>query len=502
MRRARTGMRPAGLVLAIAGLLAGCAVGPDYKQPPAPLGNGYAHDVLASKTTLSAPTAGGNAQTFVTALDIPGQWWTLFHSKALNQLIAQALEHNPTLEAAQAALREARENTAAANGSYFPTVSAGFNPAREKISGTTVGLPYNPVYTLFGASVNVSYSIDAFGGTRRQLEQIEAQAESQQFALEASYLSLTSNIVTAAINEASLRAQIAATEDIVQAEQGQLDIIKRQVHAGAASRADVLQQQATLSSTQATLPGLRSQLAQQRNQLASYVGVLPADYDGAAFNLDDLTLPSTLPISLPSQLVAQRPDIRQYAAQLHQATANIGVATANMLPQITLTGSYGDQSMALDKLFSPASLVWSLAGSITQPIFQGGALRHKRSAAEAATEEAAANYRGTVLAAFQNVSNVLYALQADADALQASLTAEQSAAESLAITQTRYRTGADTYVQVLLAQQTYQNAAISLVKAKALRYADTAALFQALGGGWWHQAASAQDSKPVDGGKG
>jgi len=501
-RPAKRRIAPAVLALAVAGLFAGCAVGPDYKQPAAPLGSGYAPDALAASTTVSAPTPGGNAQTFVSGLDIPGQWWTLYHSKALNQLIAQALTHSPTLESAQAALREADENVAAAGGSFFPSASVGFNPAREKISGATEGLSYNPIYTLYGASVNVSYTVDAFGGTRRQVEQTRALAESQQFVLEASYLSLTSNIVTAAINEASLRAQIAATEDIVKAEQAQLDIIKRQVHAGAASRADVLQQQAALSSTQATLPALRSQLVQQRNQLATYVGVLPADYDGAAFNLDDLVLPDQLPVSLPSQLVAQRPDIRQYAALLHQATANIGVATANMLPQVTLTSSYGRESLSLDKLFSPASLVWSLAGSITQPIFQGGALKHKRSAAEAAAQEAAANYRGTVLAAFQNVSNVLYALQADADALQSSLTAEQSAAESLSITQTRYRSGADTYVQVLLAEQTYQNSAISLVKARAQRYADTAALFQALGGGWWHQPASAQDSQPVDGSKG
>ena len=505
MRRAYPAKRqigPAGLALAVACLFAGCAVGPDYKQPAAPLGSGYAHDALSSQATVSAPTPGGNAQNFVTGLDIPGQWWTLYHSKELNQLIAQALLHSPTLESAQAALREANENTAAATGSFFPSVSVGLNPAREKISGATEGLPYNPIYTLYGASVNVSYTVDAFGGTRRQVEQIQAQAESQQFALEASYLSLTSNIVTAAINEASLRAHITATEEILQAEQAQLDIITRQVKAGAASRADVLQQQATVSATQATLPGLRSQLVQQRNQLATYVGVLPADYDGAAFKLDDLVLPDTLPLSLPSQLVAQRPDIRQYAAQLHQATANIGVATANMLPQVTLTGSYGSQSLTLDKLFTPGSMIWSLAGSLTQPIFQGGTLRHKRNAAEAAAQEAAANYRGTVLAAFQNVSNVLYALQADAEALQSNLTAEQSAAESLAITQTRYRTGADTYVQVLLAQQTYQNAAISLVKARAQRYADTAALFQALGGGWWHQTDAAKDSQPANGDKG
>jgi NodT family efflux transporter outer membrane factor (OMF) lipoprotein len=488
-RQACIDMRGARLTLVCACLLAGCAVGPDYKQPAAPPGKGYAAESLAKTETVATLTAGGNAQKIVTGLDIPGQWWTLYHSTTLNQLINEALAHSPTLEAAQAALRAANETAAAGLGSFLPALSAGYTPSRQKFAGVLQGLSYNPIYTLYGASVSVSYTLDVFGGTRRQQEQLNARAEYQQFALEASYLSLTSNIVTAAVNEAALRAQIAATEDIVQTERAQLDIIQRQVEVGAASRADLLQQQATLASTEATLPGLRSQLQQRRNQLATYVGKLPADYDGAPFKLDDLSLPETLPASLPSQLVAQRPDIRQYAAQLHEATANIGIATANMLPNITLTGSYGTQAFTMGQLFSPSSLIWSLASQITQPIFQGGALLHKRRAAVASAKQAAANYRGAVLTAFQNVSDVLYALQTDADALQASLAAEQAAAESLEIIKDRYRLGSDTYVQVLIAEQNYQNAVIALVKARAQRYSDTAALFQALGGGWWQQSA-------------
>ncbi len=491
--------RPTGIALALAWLLGGCAVGPDYQTPQPPLGAGYAPDATVAHTG-AAPIAGGNPQRFVTGLDIPGQWWTLYHSTALNQLIDQALKNSPTLGAAQAALREARENVSAEEGAYFPSVSANFSPAREKIAGALEGLNYNPIYTLYNAQVNVSYTIDAFGGTRRQVESLQAQADYERYSLEASYLSLTANVVTGAINEASLREQIAATEAIIRTEQDQLDIVERQVQAGAASRADVLQQQSLLAATQATLPALRSQLVQQRNQLATYVGALPADYHDIDIKLDDLTLPDTLPVSLPSQLVAQRPDIRQYDALLHQATANVGIATANMLPQITLTGGYGRESLNYGSLFSPASTVWSLIGSVTQPIFEGGTLKHKRSAAIAAAQEAADNYRSTVLAAFQNVSNVLYALQADADALQANLIAERAAADSLTIVQARFRTGANTYVQVLTAQQNYQNALITLVKARAQRYADTAALFQALGGGWWNQSAS--DSKTIDSGEG
>jgi len=323
-------------------LLAGCAVGPDFKAPAAPAGSGFvAAGSALAPATASAPLPGGDAQRFVDGLDIPGQWWTLFQSAELNALIERALAHSPTLEAAQAALRVANENVAAQRGSLYPSASANYQAERAKTSLATFGLPQpqSYLYTLNSASVNVSYTLDAFGGIRRQIEATQAQADYTRFALEASYLSLTANVVTAAIAEASLRAQIRATEDIAHAQQVQLDITQRRVVAGGASRADVLQQQATLQSTLATLPPLRSQLQQQRNQLATYVGSLPSDYAGAELHLDSLTLPVELPVSVPSKFIEQRPDVREYSALLHQATAQIGVATANMLPQFTLTGS-------------------------------------------------------------------------------------------------------------------------------------------------------------------
>jgi NodT family efflux transporter outer membrane factor (OMF) lipoprotein len=342
--------------------------------------------------------------------------------------------------------------------------------------------------------VNVSYTLDAFGGVRRQVEALQAQADYQQFALEASYLSLTANIVTAAVSEASLRAQVAATEEIARSQQAELEITQRRVSAGGASRSDVLQQQSTLQSTLASLPVLRSQLAQERNLLATYVGALPAEYSGAEFTLDSLTLPWDLPVSLPSKLVEQRPDIREYSALLHQATAQIGVATANMLPQLTLSGSYGGIAAKFSDLFSPSSAVWSAIAGVSQPIFKGGQLVHQRRAAIAAAQEAAANYRSTVITAFQNVSNSLYALQADADALAAETAAANSAAESLKLVQAQFKSGGASYLQVLTAEQSYQTSAIALVKARAQRYADTAALFQALGGGWWNRTDVAANS--------
>ena len=469
--------------------LAACAVGPNYRTPPAPSTPGFVPAEALPAVTSTAPVPGGEAQKFVAGLDIPGQWWALFQSPQLNALIERALANSPTLNAAQAALRQANENVAAQRGSYYPSVSGQYQIEREKSSGAAFGLPGagSFLYTLNSAQVNVSYTLDVFGGIRRQVEALQAQADYEKFSLEASYLSLTANIVTAAVTEASLRAQVEATEEIVRSQQMALDIAQKRFQSGATSRADVLQQQSTLQSTLATLPLLRSQLAQQRNQLATYVGALPADYRGEEFKLDSLSLPMEIPVSLPSKFVEQRPDIRQYSEMLHQATAQIGVADANMLPQLTLTGSYGGYAQKFTDLLSASSVVYSLIGGVTQPIFKGGALYHQRRAAIAAAQEAAANYDATVLTAFQNVSNTLYALQADADALGADTIAERAAADSLKLQQSQYKSGGASYLQVLTSEQTYQNASINLVKARAQRFADTAALFQALGGGWWNR---------------
>jgi NodT family efflux transporter outer membrane factor (OMF) lipoprotein len=479
-------------------VLGGCAVGPNFKAPQAPHTSGFAPPGQLPAETHAAPAADVQAQRFIDGLDIPGQWWTLFKSADLNALIERGVADNPTLEAAQAALRQANEIALAQRGSFYPSASAALAAQRAKEPAAALGLPASGsiLYTLNSAQVNVSYTLDAFGGVRRQAEALRAQAEYVQFSLEATYLSLTANIVTAAISEASLRAQIAATEDIADSQQKQLDITRRRVAAGGASRADVLQQQSLLQSTLASLPPLRSQLAQARNLLSTYVGSLPADFSAAEFNLDSLTLPLDLPLTLPSKLVEQRPDVRQYSALLHEATAQVGVATANMLPQITLSGSYGGEAGSFSDVFSPGSVLWTLGASLTQPIFKGGQLVHQRRAAVAAAQEALANYKATVLTAFQNVSDALYALNADADAVAAQTLAAGSAAESLSLVQAQYKSGGASYLQVLSSQQSYQTAAIALVKVRAQRYADTAALFQALGGGWWNRADVAAVSTP------
>ncbi len=483
-------MLPAALPL----WLAACAVGPNYHTPAAPAVASYVSGTLPAATAK----ANGIAQNFVPGQDIAGDWWAVFHSPELDSLIDTALANNPTLTAAQQTLIEAQEDVRAEQGSYLPSLSGSFQDERERISsaelantgavgaassGDTIIKPF----TIYDASLSATYSLDVFGGVRRQVESLQAQADYERFELEASYLTLTSDIVSAAVTDASLRAQIAATGQIVATEQSQLSILQKQFNLGGVPMANVISQQANLASAEATLPPLESQLAQTRNQLADLVGTYPADFDEADFSLSALNLPANLPLSLPSAVVAQRPDIQAAAAQLHEASANVGVATANMLPQITLSADVGHQALSTGTLFTPQTLVWSLVAGITQPIFEGGALYAKRKASIAALRAAGAQYQVTVLSAFQNVANALQTLQFDADTLAADELAEQTSQHSLAVTQSQYQLGGQPFTAVLTAQTTYQNAVVARVKAQAARYQDTAALFQALGGGWWNR---------------
>jgi NodT family efflux transporter outer membrane factor (OMF) lipoprotein len=475
-------------------LLSGCEVGPDFHRPAAPDQAGYTKEQLQTATSATA-VAGGEAQRFVPGGDLSGAWWTLFRSRPLNDMIDQALRANPDVQVAQAALRQANENVYAGQGGLFPTLGANAQVERERLSGAEFGEPkLNETFTLTTAGLNVSYAPDVFGGVRRQVESLAAQADYQRFQLEATYLTLTSNLVVAAVQEASLRGQIAATRDIIRLETDQLNLVQRQFALGAAARSDVLTQQATLSATQATLPALEKQLAQTRNQLTALLGRLPNQEPADRFDLANLHLPTELPLSLPSQLVEQRPDVRAAEATLHAASANVGVAIANQLPQFSITGQYGTTALGFTNLFTPATAVWSIAAGVTQTLFDGGALLHKKRAAVAAFDQAAAQYRSTVVKAFQNVADALRALQADAAALRAQAEAEQTAGASLGLARDQFRLGAITYLTLDNAERSYQQAHINLVQAQASRYADTAALFQALGGGWWHRNDVAPDS--------
>ena len=487
-RRSRYGgrRRAAALALLSGFAQAGCAVGPDYVEPKPLQLDRVTSGPIPAATVGSAGRAGAT-QRLVSGRDIRGDWWTLLHSPRIDALVAEALRNSPTLAAAQATLREAKENVRAEQGSLLPTVSGSASDEREKESLAGFGENGSVLYTLYSGSLSVSYTLDVFGGTRRQIEQLAAEADYQQAELEAAYLSLTANVVTTALDEASYQAQIEATEDIIRTDQQQLDVTRRRFELGGVSQADVLSQQSTLASAVATMPPLRKELEQQRNQLAAYLGVAPSQVSGPPVDLGALILPAELPTAVPSQIVAQRPDVRAYAAEVHSASADVGVAIANMLPQISLTGSYGREGTNLSDLFTPSGLIWSLAAQLTQPIFEGGTLRAKRRAADAALAAAAADYSATIASAFQDVANAITAVVHDAETLQADVEAERVAGASLAITRAQYQAGGNTYVAVLQAEQSYQNARLTLVAAQAARFTDSVALFQALGGGWWHR---------------
>jgi NodT family efflux transporter outer membrane factor (OMF) lipoprotein len=478
-------------------LVSGCAVGPDFEPPPPPEIPRYTDSKLPA-ATVSSETQGGAAQYFSFGRDLPGEWWTLFHSRHLNRLIERAIAENGNLQAAQLTLRQAQENAAAQAGTLLPTVDLNGSGTRQQASLAQFGQSGPPIlFNLFNATVNVSYTLDVWGSKRRALEASEAQADYQRFQVEATFLTLTANVVTTAIQEASLRGQIKATLDIIKGQTEQLEVLRGQFNLGGVSRSDVLAQEADLAATQATLPPLEKQLEQQRSLLATLTGRFPIEADREAFTIATLTLPRNLPVSLPSRLVRQRPDLRAAEEQLHQASANVGVATANLLPQFNITGDYGSTALKFTNLFSPGTAVWSIGGGLAQPLFHGGTLIHQKQAAIAAFEAAKAQYRDTVLNAVRNVSDSLRAIQSDAVTLRAQERAARTANDSLALAREQFKAGAITYLTLLNAQRTQQQALIGLAQAQAARYADTAALFQALGGSWWNRQDVAPPPCPV-----
>ncbi len=500
---ASTHARRALLALSLLALLcvAGCTVGPDFQRPDAPATNIYGAQPVAT-TAATAHSAGGDAQHFTRGGDIPGDWWKLFHSKALNLLIEQSLANNADLKAAQAALLVAHETALAQRGGRYPAVAAGFSASREQDPpGALAAVPSNNafLYNLFTPQVSVSYAPDLFGLNRRTRESAQAQEQAVRFQTIATQVTLSTNVVLAAVQQASLRAQIDATQQLVGINTKMLQVLRYQLSKGYVGRLDVAAQESQAAQVAATLPPLRKQLAQQDHLLAVLAGQFPSESTAGDFALSSLQLPQDLPLSLPSVLVAQRPDVRQAQADMHAASAQIGVAIANRLPNISLTANAGSTALAMGQVFKAGTGFWSLGADIAAPVLQGGALRHQQRAAQAAYVQAAAQYRSTVLTAFQNVADTLVALEQDADGLQAAATAADAAKVTLELSQRQLRDGYASYLTVLSAQQGYQQTQIALVQAQAERFSDTAALFQALGGGWWHRAEFAQDDSPREG---
>jgi NodT family efflux transporter outer membrane factor (OMF) lipoprotein len=488
-------------------LIAGCVVGPHYHRPSLPPTHAYSPTPLPP-STASAPGLTGAAQSFDTAQAISAQWWTLFRSPALDALIKRAFAANPTIDSAMAALQEAQENVYAQRGLFYPTVQASYQAERTKLAGNTASssapgiqgngediVPLGPAapvtYNFHTAQVTVGFVPDVFGANRRQVESLQAQADAARYQLDAAYVTLASNVVAAALQEASARAQIDAVQTIIRADRRSLHILSRQLQLGYAARLDVAQQQLALAQAQALLPPLERQLAQTRDLIRALAGNGPDQDVPETFTLDSLHLPERLPLSLPSQLVKQRPDVLAAEEQVRAASAQVGVAIANRLPQFSLTGALGGQATRITQMFWNSGTFWSVIGNASEPLLDAGTLKHRQNAAEQALAQAAAQYRSTVLTAFQNVADTLHALYSDADALKSALAVEKAAKVTLDVSRQQYQAGYADYLTVLTAQAAYQQAVIARVQVQAARLGDTAALFQALGGGWWNAQSAA-----------
>ena len=484
--------RGGGLGLAAAALLSACAVGPDFVRPAAPAADRYTRETPLAATA----TAEGVSQHFAPGAALPADWWRLFRSAPLDAAVQQALAHSPTLQAAQATLRQSQSLLRAGDGVFYPQIDAALGAERARGAPLQQGSSApGTIYNVVTASGSIGYVLDVFGGERRAVEGLAAQVDVQRYAAKAAYLTLSANVVDACIARAAYAAQIRATEQLIALEVEQLRSIEAQVRAGTASYANVLSQRSLIAANQALLAPLQQKISQAGHLLALLQGALPSAAALPDIALDTLTLPQDLPVSLPSDLVRQRPDILAAEAQLHAASAEIGVATAAMFPSFRLDATFGSMGTSLGNLTAASGRFWSVGPSLTAPLFRGGTLRAQRQAAIDAFDAQQANYRQTVLTAFSQVADALKALEHDAQALQAQVDAERAATEALTLLQTNYRAGLVAYIDVMTADVQYHQAVIGTVQTVAQRHQDTVALFVALGGGWWNAAAAPADAQ-------
>jgi len=474
----------------LAVFLGSCEVGPDFKIPLSPEIGMFTADRLQASNT-----AGGKTQRFAIDRDLPAEYWTLFHSAALNNLVTRALRDNPNIDAARAAIRVAQANVYAEVGQLFPLASGDYSGTGGRVAplGATSPTTSPLYYSLHTAQISVSYVPDVWGGTRRQIENLDAVKENQRFMNEATFLTLTSSIALGAIQEASLRAQIHVTERLIVIAKDILDKVKLQKDLGQLTGLDVAGQEALVAQTEATLPPLRKALAQQRDALTALSGHLPGEGLPERFEFAELKLPRILPVSLPSKLVAQRPDVRAAEENMRAASALIGAAIANRLPQFLINGNIGHQGFQFANLFSnnPAFYFYTGLANASQTIFDGFTLQQRQRAAEAGFDQAAAQYRLAVLTAFQNVADSLYAIKHDTIGLEKAILAEAAAKKSLDLTRVQLNEGQVSFPQLLAAQTTYLQAELVVILQEQNRYSDSVALFQALGGGWWNREAPA-----------
>lgn len=465
-------------------LLGGCAVGPNFHAPELPAAQRYTPDPLPSQTVGSEGIA-GQAQSLVSGAEVPQAWWQGFGVPALDHLVQSGLQNNPSLKAAQAALAAAREQMLAGRGALLPALDASLGATRNRANNTVLNMANEEAtYNIFNAQVSASYAVDLFGRQRRIVEALDAQREFRQRELQVAQLTLAADIVSTAVTIASLHAQISVTENIAKVDDEVLTLQRKQLDLGQASKVEVLSQQAELDETLATLPPLRQQLSDATIALAVLTGQPPERMSTPSWQLQDLHLPKELPVSVPSQALARRPDVRAQEALVHAASAHIGVATADLLPQLAITADFGTLNNRFSDLLRNNFSVWSIGGNLLQPVFHGGQLVHERRAAVDVYEQSVASYQATVLSAFQNVAEVLVAIQNDAERVRLAGDAASSAEQSLTLARQSYAVGGTSYLQLLDAQRTAQRARLTLARAQAARFTDSAALFQALAGGW------------------
>jgi len=463
--------------------LGACAVGPNFHRPAPPDAERYTAEPLPAATVV----ADEQAQQFTAGTALSADWWQLFKSAQLDAVVRQAIANNPTLQASEASLRQSQHNLRAGYGVFFPQAGAELDAVRERLVPAQEGLKTPPsVFNLITLSGTISYALDIFGGERRTVEGLKAQADYQRYLTYAAYLSLSANVVNTSIARAAYLAEVRATEQLIGLQKQQLYSTEVEVRAGTAAYSDVLSLQSLIAANQATLAPLKQKISQTEDLLATLEGVVPSKATLPDIDLSALSLPADLPVSLPSDLARQRPDILASEAQLHAASANIGVATAAMFPSITLSATYGALGSSLDSLSAANGRFWSIGPSATIPVFQGGRLWYGRKAAIDAYQAAQANYRQTVLDAFAQVGDSLKALEHDAQALQAQVDAQRAAGAALKLVQVNYRAGLVAYLDVWAADVQFHQASIGYLQALAQRYQDTVALFVALGGGWWN----------------
>lgn len=453
-------------------LLTGCVAGPDFKTPAGPSTDRYTPETLPS---LALPAASGDAA-------VPELWWSLFNSPKLDETVRVALEGNRDLKAAQATLKQAEELLGATRAARMPEVTADASNGRQKLGAAFLGGFSLPPFTYYSVGASVSYVFDLAGGVHRTIEENAALAEAQAHELDAARLSITGNVVLQAFAIASARAQIRATEGVLDDDRRNLELVRRAFEEGSVPRLDVLSAESQLAQDETLLPPLRQELSAARHALAVLVGEAPGNWSPPDFDFEDFSLPATLPVSLPSELARRRPDIRSEEARLHAATAAIGVATANLYPQIRLTGSLSQQAITASSLFDQNSNAFSVAGGITAPLFDFGRRRAEKRASEAAMQASLARYEQTVLSAFRQVADVLAALEHDSQQTDAQQRALNVAESSLALTRESYTAGNTGVLQILDAERQVQRARIGVAKARAQRMQDTAELVVALGG--------------------